>query len=168
MSFPFASRSVAESSVRPRATSVVEFGFIITDATIRAGPTVTVAVPLAFRLALPLVAVIVALPRLTPVTTANGGLLRATVATAGALLVQVTSANAIVFPAASRTVAARKIVSPDATVAEIGETVTDAGLVLTVTDSPLLTSPTLAVTRHPSSARAVSSPVGETVSLHGS
>src|SRR5205823_10412240 len=141
-------------------TSVVEFGFIITDATIRAGPTVTVAVPLAFRLALPLVAVIVALPGLTPVTTANE-LLPATVATAGALLVQVTSANGIVFPAASRTVAARKIVSPDATVAGVGETVTDAGLVLTVTDSPLLTSPTLAVTRHPSSARAVSSPVGE-------
>ena len=52
---------------------------------------VVVAVPLAFRLALPLVAVIVALPGLTPVTTANIGLLPATVATAGALLVQVTA-----------------------------------------------------------------------------
>ena len=86
-----ASRTTADSCVLPCTTIVANAGLTVTDATGRAGVTVTEAVPLA----VPLVAVMVALPGLTPVTVANDSpafpeLSAATVATPTSLLVQAT------------------------------------------------------------------------------
>ena len=60
---PLESRSVARSFAAPPTTTVAESGTIVTDATGR-GLTVTTVVPRA----VPLVAVTVTLPGLTPVT----------------------------------------------------------------------------------------------------
>ena len=87
----FASRATADSCLLPCTTSVTDAGVTVTDAIDRGGVTVTDADPLA----VPLVAVMVTLPGLTPVTVANASpvfleLSAAMVATASSLLVQVT------------------------------------------------------------------------------
>src|SRR2546425_8893535 len=86
----------------------------------------------AVALAVPLVAVIVTLPGLTPVTVPNASpKLRESkgpaVATATSLLVQPTNGWSSKRPAASRTVARSTIVSPAPTVAEVGKTTTHPG-----------------------------------------
>ena len=66
---PFESRVVAENRCVVRSSSVADAGVSVTDATGAGGTTVTEAVPLA----VPLVAVIVTSPTLTPVTVARPG-----------------------------------------------------------------------------------------------
>ena len=67
MIWPCASRSVADSDTVIRTSNAAAPGVTVTDATGRGGVTVMEAVPLAASL----VAVIVVLPGLTPVTVAN-------------------------------------------------------------------------------------------------
>src|SRR5947208_3676684 len=89
--FPCASRAVAERCFVMRRSRLTESEETFTDATGGGATTVTGTA----SLAVPLVAVIVASPRLMPVTVASPGpaspgVYGATVATAGALLFQVT------------------------------------------------------------------------------
>src|SRR5881394_795737 len=146
---PFASRTTADSCLLPCTTSVTDAGVTVTDATGRPGVTVTDAVPLA----VPLVALMVIPPGLTPVTVANASpafpaLSAATVATPTSLLVQVTHGLPSKRPTASRTVAVNLIVSPAApTLPCVGASVTDAaGPAATMTSASLRNEPTIAVT----------------------
>src|SRR6266850_3092193 len=95
---PFASRTVADRRLVSRASSVADVGVTVTDPTGGGVVTVTNTVPLA----VPLVARIVAFPRLTPVTVAAAGPMSpelcATEATDGALLVQVIDGYVITRP----------------------------------------------------------------------
>ena len=168
---PFASRTTADNCIFPCNTSIADAGLTVTDATGRGGVTVTDAV----ALAVPLVAVIVTLPELTPVTVANARpapaeLSTATVARATSLLIQATEGWSSKRPPASRTVAVSLIVSPAApTVACVGETATAAGgPALTMTNANASNEPTLARTEYSPAASAVSSPLEETVRPFGS
>src|SRR6266571_5961856 len=167
---PFASLTVATICLCSCTTSFADSGVTVTDATGRGGVTVTEAVPRAA----PLVAVMVTLAGLTPVTVAYASpklreLSAATVATVAALLVQVTEGWSINVPNSSRTVAVRLIVSPAAsTVACAGETATEAGgpaVTTTYMVSDKLPRRTAATA--PPSASPVTSPVGETETTAG-
>src|SRR5213080_2092251 len=115
--FPFASFGVAAScTVWPACTDAVA-GLTVTDAT-GTVLTVIVAVPPCPSL----VAVIVAEPAVTPVTSP----LPLTVATAGLLLDQVTVRPPSGLPNASRVIAAYCAVCPTPIVAVAGVTLTDA------------------------------------------
>jgi hypothetical protein len=145
MSVPWASRSVTYSATLPCNTNAAVAGVTATDAIGRGGPTLTDTTPLAG----PLVAVIVALPRLIPVTVANASpeleeLPAATAATPGALLIQITDGYSSGFPAASSTLAVTMIASPAGTEAALGETTTVPGPATTVTTAVSLWPSTVA------------------------
>jgi hypothetical protein len=115
--FPLASCSAAAScTVWPTAVLTVA-GFTLTDAT-GAAVTVTEAVPLFPSL----VAVMVAEPASTPVTSP----LSLTLATPESLVVQVTTRPVSLFPYASRRVAMSWTVWPAITLPEVGLTRTVA------------------------------------------
>jgi len=122
--FPAASCVVAVScTVAPTATAA-GVGVTVTDATGAGAVTVIAAVPLCPSL----VAVIVAVPAVTPVTSPVPD----TVATPGALLAHVTVRPVSTFAAASFVVAVNCTVCPTTTAAGVGVTVTDATGVVTV------------------------------------
>jgi hypothetical protein len=115
------------------------------------GSTVTVAVPNCPSL----VAAIVAVPAVTPVTTPVG----LTVATPGTRLFQVMVLPGNTVPAASRAVALRATVWPTLTEAVEGVTATDAtGTAVTVSEAVLETCPALALIVVLPTARALISP----------
>src|SRR5436190_2039755 len=116
---PLASLATAASCIVFPAVTLAVAGETVTEATAAGAGAVTVmaAVPL-FP---PLLAVIVAEPAATPVTSP----LADTVATPVLLLVQVTDCPARVLPAASFTTAASCVVAPVVTLAVAGFTVTD-------------------------------------------
>src|SRR3989449_294696 len=120
--------------------------------------TVTAAVPLCPSL----VAVIVAAPTATPVTSP----LADTVATALLLVVQVTVRPLSTLPLASLSVAVSCTVPPTYTLGAVGLTVTEAtGTRLTVTAAlPLLPSLVAVIVTAPA-ATPVTSPVAETVAM---
>ena len=99
----------------PPTTTLAEAGVTLTLAT-GTGVTVIVAVPVIPST----VAVIVALPAATAVTTPAA----LTVATAGVPLLHVTARPVSAFPAASRAPATRDCVPPTTTLAEAGVTLT--------------------------------------------
>src|SRR5213593_3549839 len=155
--FPFASRGVAVSwTVNPTATLAGD-GVTVTLAT-GTGVTVTLDVPLCPSL----VAVIVAEPVATPVTSP----LPFTVATAVLLLDQVTTRPGRGFPFASFGVAVSCTVSPTCTLAGEGVTVTLAtGTGVTVTpDVPLFPSLVAVIVAEPV-ATPVTSPLPFTVAM---
>ena len=100
----------------PPTETVADAGLTATDAT--GTPTVIAEV----ALLPPLVAVIVADPTATPLTSPLGE----TVATVGALLVHVTTRSVRAFPLASRGVALNCTVPPTGTVADVGLITTEA------------------------------------------
>jgi hypothetical protein len=115
-------------------------------------------------LTVPLAAVIVTLPELTPITVPS-----VTVATAESLLAHSTCWSEVRFPAASRTVAFKTIVSPAATLGDDGEIVTEAagpggggggGRMITSVnaDRPFTVADTIEIP----CANLVTKPVGET------
>src|SRR6266487_398877 len=122
---PAESLSVAVSCAVPPTWSVTVDGLTVTEAT---GARVTVIV--AVLLFPSLVARIVAVPALSPVTSP----LEFTVATAAESEDQVIVRPVSAFPAESRGVAVSRRVSPTWIPAELGATVTDAtGIAVTVT-----------------------------------
>src|SRR5205823_5425791 len=152
---PLASFGVAVScSVCPTCTLAGD-GVTATEAT-GAGVTVTSDVPLCPSL----VAVMVAVPAATPVTSP----LPFTRATAVLLLDQVTTRPLSGFPLASFGLAVSCTVAPCCTLAGEGLTVTEAtGTVVTVTvDVPLLPSDVAVIVADPT-ATAVTSPLPSTV-----
>src|SRR5437773_530683 len=152
---PLASFGVAVScTVWPTCTDAV-LGLTVTDAT-GTVLTVIVAVPLCPSL----VAVIVAAPAVTPVTTP----LPLTVATAVLLLPQLTVRPDNGLPLASFGAAASCIVWPTGTVAVVGLTVTDAtGTVVTVIVAvPLCPSEVAVIVTDPA-ATPVTNPRARTV-----
>jgi len=125
--FPFVSFNVVVSVVVPPAVSVVLLGLTATEAT---GASVTVMVD--DPDAVPLVAVMVAVPGATPVTTPPAE----TLAVVFALDVQVTARPTSTLPPASLTVAASDVVPATTIVALVGVTVTlAAGTTPTVIDA---------------------------------
>src|SRR5437867_1596970 len=152
--FPAESFSVADSrTVFPTPILGVP-GVTVTVAT-GAGPvTVTVAVPLT----LPLVAVMVAPPAATPVTSP----LEFTLATNAEPLAHDTGRPLKVFPAESFSVADSRTVFPPPILGVPGVTVTDAtgaGVVVTVTVAEPLTVPLVAVMVALPAATPVTSPL---------
>src|SRR3989442_1232291 len=130
-------------------------GLTATEAT-GAFATVTVAEPLFPSL----VAVIVAVPGATPVTSP----LADTVAMPGLELVQVTARPASAFPAASLGVALSGVVPPTTTVAVAGLTTTEAtGTLDTVTATVPLWPSLVAVIAAAPTATPVTKPLAETV-----
>src|SRR6266700_396491 len=108
----------------------------------------------------PLVAVIVALPTVTPVTSPEA----LTAAAAPLLVVQVIVRPLSGFPAESLAVALSCSVLPTATLANAGLTVTEAtGTTVTVSDAVPLCPPLVAVMVVEPAARAVTSPLVPTV-----
>src|SRR5438094_323382 len=156
---PLASFGVAVScTVWPACTDAV-LGLTVTDAT-GTVVTVTVAVPLCPSL----VAVIVAAPAVTPVTTP----LPLTVATAVLLLPQLTGRPDNGLPLASFGVAVSCTVWPTGTDAVLGLTVTDAtGTVLTVIAAVPLFPSLVAVSVAAPTATPVACPAPFTVATAG-
>src|SRR6266581_3376693 len=154
---PAASFSVVVSCrVAPTSTTAVT-GLITTDAT---GTFATLIV--ADALCPSLVAVIVAAPAATPVTSP----VVETMAIPGFEFVQVTARPARMFPAASLGVALSWVVPPTNTVAVAGLTVTDAtGTLDTVTAAVPLFPSLVAVIVAAPAATPVTSPVADTVAI---
>src|SRR5437879_2019905 len=136
---------------------LAEAGLTVTDAT-GTRFTVTAAVPLCPSL----VAVIVAAPAATPVTSPVGD----TLATAGALDAQVTARPESTVPAASFSVVVSCTAAPMSTTAVAGLTVTDAtGTFATVTLAvPLFPSLVAVIVADPA-ATPVPSPAADTVAI---
>jgi hypothetical protein len=120
ITLPFWSFTVACRDVVLPATTEADVGETVTVVTTGAGGGVLVTVIAAVPDLLELVAVIIAEPAATPLTTP----LAFTVATPVLLLDQVTDWPLIVLPFWSFTVACRVTVAPDTTDAEGGDTVT--------------------------------------------
>jgi len=159
--FPPASLSVAVNVVVEPLGIEVLAGEIVTVAT---GTTVAAVTVIADVPVLPsLVAVIVAPPAATPVTTP----LDETVATLAVLVVHVMVRPVRMLPAASLRVAVSPCVCPWTTLADAGLTVTDAtGASDTVTVAvPLLPSLVAVIVALPGTRPAVTSPVDETLAV---
>jgi len=157
--FPAASFVVALSWVVPPTTALAVAGLTTTDAT-GTVDTVTTAVALCPSL----VAVIVADPSATPVTTP----LADTVATALLLVVQVTTRPLSVLPLASLRVAVSGTVPPMYRFGAAGLTVTAAtGTRLTVTLVVPLCPSLVAVIVTAPAATPVTSPAADTVAIAG-
>jgi hypothetical protein len=155
--FPLASFGVAVSCTVKPAWTLAVAGLTATDAT---GTTVTVTalVPLIPSL----VAVSVAEPAATPVTSP----LPFTVAAAVLLLAHVTTRPLSAFPLASLGVAVSWTVRPTCTLAVAGLTVTDAtGTVVTVTAAVPLCPSLVAVIVAEPAATPVTSPLPLTVAI---
>ncbi len=154
--FPFASRGVAVSCTVCPAITLADAGLTLTVAT--GTVTVTAAEPLWPSL----VAVIVAVPASTPVTTP----LPFTVAVPASSLAHVTTRPSSTFPLASRTVAVSCSVCPAITFADAGLTLTDAtaaGVSVTVIPAvPFLPSLVAVMIAKPA-ATGVTSPLPLTV-----
>jgi hypothetical protein len=164
---PFPSTGVAVSACVPPTVSVAELGETFTLATVGGGGAGTVIVAVAVLP--PLVAVMVAVPEPTAVTTALDAPLDETVATEPLLVLQATVWPLNGFPEASFTVAVRFVVAPMLTVADDGDTLTDAtvgagggGAVTTICDVPLFPSLVAVMVALPAPT-AVTSPADDTV-----
>src|SRR5436309_2540846 len=154
---PAASFGVALSCVVAPTKTFAVAGLTVTEAT-GTLDTVTAAVPLCPSL----VAVIVAAPAATPVTSP----VEDTVATAGVPDAQVTDRPESTLPAASFRVVVSCTVAPTSTTAVAGLTVTDAtGTIATVTLAvPLFPSLVAVIVADPA-ATPVTSPAADTVAI---
>src|SRR5438034_1384037 len=149
-------RVVVSCTVAPTSTTAVA-GLTVTDAT-ETIATVTLAVPLCPSL----VAVIVADPAATPVTSPAAD----TVAIAVFELVHATARPVSTFPAASFSVALSCVVAPAKTFAVAGLTVTEAtGTLDTVTAAVPLCPSLVAVIVTAPTAPPVTSPAADTVAI---
>jgi len=156
---PAASFNVAVSGAVAPTLRLADAGVTVTLAT-GTGVTVTVAVPDAF----PLVAVIVAVPTLAPVTTPVGD----TFATEVGAALHVTVRPVSTLPAASLTVAVSGAVAPTTTLTALGVTVTlAAGTGVTVMAAVAFCPPLVALMFAAPAATAVTTPVGDTVATDG-
>src|SRR5439155_531641 len=151
-------RVVVSCTVAPTSTTAVA-GLTVTDATGTIA-TVTLAVPLFPSL----VAVIVADPAATPVTSPAAD----TVAIAVFELVHATARPVSTFPAASFSVALSCVVAPTKIFAAAGLTVTEAtGTIATVTIAVPLFPSLVAVIVTAPTAPPVTSPLADTVAIAG-
>src|SRR3989449_1227992 len=161
---PAASLVTAESCWVPPTALVAPVGVTAPEAT---GPSVTVTAEVALFPSL--VAVMVAEPAATPVTTPTFTCpLAVTVATAALLVAHVTTRPLNGFPLASRSVAVSCTACPTPALTVAGLTLTDAtGMGFTVTAALPVVPSLVAVIVTAPAATPVTSPVEETVAVAG-